>query len=241
MFMISSVRSNPAKASVSWLPILLICTMGVIMKPSSTVNCTNSPLVSSPPTIWYAPIPMMPALAKPSSSVLMLLMNEVAVKLVFTLSNKRCTPRSKVRFSCSSAPKPLITRTPFRLSVNRPVTSALITPRVRKIGRILPKAFMATKAKKPTGTKVKIVMVGLIVINQTKEMRAVSVPPMSWTRPVPTKLRTPSTSLMMRLTKAPLFVLSKKLVGRERIFRWTWVRSWLMRSCASTLRSCVRM
>jgi hypothetical protein len=45
MFIISSVRSNPAKASVSWLPILDICTIGAIKKPRYKVKARKSPKV----------------------------------------------------------------------------------------------------------------------------------------------------------------------------------------------------
>ncbi len=79
---------------------------------------------------------MIPADASPNKKVDELVISEVAVKLFFTLRNRRSTPSSNVLFSCSSALKPLITRTPFSVSVSLPVTSALIFPRSLKIGLI---------------------------------------------------------------------------------------------------------
>ena len=84
----------------------------------------------------YPPIPMIPAEAIPKRKVEALVIKAVAVKLFFTLRKRRSTPTSKVFCSCSSALKPLITRIPFKVSVKRPVTSALIFPRSLKIGRI---------------------------------------------------------------------------------------------------------
>ena len=66
-------------------------------------------------------------------------------------------------------------------------------------------------------------------------MRDVNTPPISWTRPVPTKLRTPSTSDMILETNSPDFVLSKKRVGKYITFFWTRTRSLAMRCWASTL------
>ena len=60
------------------------------------------------------------------------------------------------------------------------------------------------------------------MIKIIKEIIAVIVPPTNCTNPVPIKLRTPSTSLIIRETSAPDFVLSKKLIGNDNTFFCTW-------------------
>jgi hypothetical protein len=42
----SLVRSSPAKASVIWVPMLAICTMGAMRKPRNRVKLKRSPRVS---------------------------------------------------------------------------------------------------------------------------------------------------------------------------------------------------
>ncbi len=86
--------------------------------------------------ISFPPMPMMLALANPNNSVAELVTRLVDVRLFLTFWNKRSTPLSKVLISCASALNPLMTRMPFNVSVNRPVTSAFKTPRSRKIGRM---------------------------------------------------------------------------------------------------------
>ena len=51
-------------------------------------------------------------------------------------------------------------------------------------------------------------MTGLMRISTTKAMTAVSKPPTKSTSPVPMRLRTPSTSLMMRETSMPVLFAS---------------------------------
>ena len=72
-----------------------------------------------------------------------------------------------------------------------------------------PNALMAITAKISTGTKTKRVILGLILINRINEIIAVSVPPNNCTKPVPIRFLTPSTSLIIRDTKAPDLLLSK--------------------------------
>ena len=79
---------------------------------------------------------MIPEVANPIKNVDELVINAVAVKLFFTFKNSFSTPFSNVLFSCSSALNPLITLTPFNVSVNLPVTSALIFPLALNIGLI---------------------------------------------------------------------------------------------------------
>ena len=127
----------------------------------------------------YPPMPIIPAEAIPNKKVEALVIKAVAVRLFFTFKNKRSTPFSKVFCSCSSALKPFMTRIPFKVSVKRPVTSALILPRSRKIGRMYPKAFKAIMAKMPTGNNTKSVIQPLMLISITREITAVMEPPMS--------------------------------------------------------------
>ena len=93
-------------------------------------------------------------------------------------------------------------------SVSRPVTSALIFPRSRKIGRIVVKARLSTTAKPMSTVAVMSVIVALMRRRTTSEINAVMMPPTNSTRPVPIRLRTPSTSLMMRETSAPVRLAS---------------------------------
>ena len=48
------------------------------------------------------------------------------------------------------------------------------------------------------------VIMGLILISTTNAISAVMMPPTKSTRPVPIRLRTPSTSVMMRDTSTPV-------------------------------------
>ena len=68
-------------------------------------------------------------------------------------------------------------------------------------------------ARKPMATNVSM---ALIRTRRTKAIIAVNSPPMSSTRPVPTRFRTPSASLMIREIKTPVFVESKYDTGRRR-------------------------
>ena len=80
------------------------------------------------------------------------------------------------------------------------------------------KAFRATTPKIATGRKTKRVIHALILMSNTTDIIAVILPPTSCTSPVPMRLRTPSTSLIILETKAPDLLLSKKLIGKESIF-----------------------
>ncbi len=90
--------------------------------------------------------------ASPSKKVAELVIKAVEVRLFLMFKNNFSTPVSKLFISCCSALKPFTTLTPFKVSVNRPVTSAFIFPRSLKIGRINPKAFIATNPNIATGT-----------------------------------------------------------------------------------------
>ncbi len=156
---------------------------------------------------------MMSTLAEPMKKVPRLVTRLDVVSVVFTLSKIRITPSWKTWPSFSTAWKPLMTRIPPRASVSRPVTSARIRPRSRKAGRSRWNAFVETKPKPASGTSASPVMTASMRTRNTKATTAVTVPPTSWTRPVPTRFRTPSTSSMMRETSSPDFVLSKMRTG----------------------------
>ena len=129
-----------------------------------------------------------------------------------------------------------MTRIPFRVSVSLPVTSALIFPRALKIGRMYPNALSAIRANMRTGTRTNKVICALIRIKITSEMMAVILPPINCTKPVPTKFRTPSTSVITLETKAPDLLLSKKLTGSLSNFCCTLARRTEIKCCASTLK-----
>ncbi len=188
------------------------------MSPNKKVKLRNSPKVKASIIILYPPIPMMPVVASPNKNVADEVIKAVAVRLFFTLTNNSCTPFSKTKASCSAALNPLITRIPPSVSVSLPVTSALIFPLALKIGLITLKAFRAMMAKIAKGMSVNKVIDTLICSNKIRETTAVMVPPTNCTRPVPIKFLTPSTSVIIRETKAPDLVLSKNRMGRPRIF-----------------------
>ena len=132
-------------------------------------------------------------------------------------------------------------RIPPRASVSRPVTSAWILPRSRNLGRRRLKALVETTAKSAMGTSASAVITASMRRRKKSAMSAVTMPPTSWTSPVPTRFRTPSTSFMIRDTSSPDFVSSKVRTGRRRTWRWTWARSSAIRCWASTLRIRVRV
>ena len=82
-------------------------------------------------------------------------------------------------FSCSSALNAFITLTPANVSVNLPVTSALIFPRFLNTGRMYLKAFKATIPNNESGTKTNKVIQAFNFIKITKETIAVKEPPTS--------------------------------------------------------------
>ena len=97
-----------------------------------------------------------------------------------------------------------MTRTPPSDSVSRPVTSALILPRSRKMGRIVLNAYCSINTNAPITANTVSVTETLRCISQRNATAAVNRPPTKSTSPVPTRLRTPSTSVMMRATSVPV-------------------------------------
>ena len=92
-----------------------------------TVIC---PLITSRPPTYIAINPITPTTASPKVPV-----SDVPVMVLAIFSNSFCTPFPNTSFSRSSAVYTLISRMPPSVSVSRPVTSAVITLRSRKIGR----------------------------------------------------------------------------------------------------------
>ena len=76
------------------------------------------------------------------------------------------------------------------------------------MGRMMAKTLRCTKPKtiiKPSATDV---MLTLMRSNRTKASKAVNRPPVNSINPVPTRLRTPSTSDIMRETRLPVLCAS---------------------------------
>ena len=157
-----------------------------------------------------------------------------------TFCSRRSMPAAKTACSRASAWYPLTTRTPPSDSVRRPVTSALMRPRSRKMGRMVRKAFCKPSPKTSRKPKAMAVMTGLMRISTAKAMTAVSRPPTKSMRPVPMRLRTPSTSDMMRETSAPTLAPSKYWSGKRPTCSWTRLRSSAMRRWAALESVCVR-
>ena len=100
-------------------------------------------------------------------------------------------------------------RMPPSVSVSRPVTSALILPRSRKIGRSRVKAIAITPPNAPSNTSVAVVRRQLSQNSTPNAMEAVTMLPTSCTSPLPTRFRMPSASFMMREISTPVLVESK--------------------------------
>ena len=83
-------------------------------------------------------------------------------------------------------------------------------------------------------------MTGLMRTSTTKAITAVSRPPTKSINPVPIRLRTPSTSVMMRETSVPTLVESKYLRGSRPTCSCTWLRSSAISRCAALERVWVR-
>ena len=69
-------------------------------------------------------------------------------------------------------------------------------------------------------------------------MIAVITLPTSWMSPVPTRLRTPSASVMMREMRTPVFVESKYEIGRRSTCACTRLRISVIARCAAMLTTC---
>ncbi len=81
-------------------------------------------------------------------------------------------------------------------------------PRSRKMGRMVPNARFRKNMNAPTSAMAITVISALMRNRTTSAITAVTSPPRNSTRPVPTRFRTPSTSLMMRETSVPVLLES---------------------------------
>ncbi len=160
-----------------------------------------------------------------------------AVRVFLTFWNSRSTPASKTSSSRRSALNPLITRTPPRVSVSLPVTSAINAPRSRKAGRSTRKVFIDASPNAPSGISERSVSTGSMLRRIVNAITEVSTPPTTCTNPVPTRFRTPSTSFITRETSTPDLVLSKTRIGSRSTCFCTRARSCEISCWASTLSS----
>ena len=202
------MRSNPASASVIWVPIPTIWNTGATRNAKNAVNITKPPRVSAPAMICRAPMYITEAPTTPIRTVEERVSREMEVSVRMTFWSRRSTPPENTRASASSAWYPFTTRTPASDSVNRPVTSAVIFPRSRKMGRMRPNALISTRAKTEMDASAIPVSSGLVHSSTASENTATRMPPTNSTRPVPMRLRTPSTSFMMRDTSTPVLLAS---------------------------------
>ena len=69
-------------------------------------------------------------------------------------------------------------------------------------------ALLSATPKKTNEPAAISVICGLVRSSKTRAIAEVTRPPAKSTKPVPKRLRTPSTSLMMRETKAPVLLVS---------------------------------
>ncbi len=168
----------------------------------------NVPGVMVPEITLWPPSWITIALTTPISTAAERLISDVAVSVFSTFSSKRRTPPANTFSSRASAWYPFTTRTPPSDSVSRPVTSALILDRVRKIGRIVAKALFSPTPKTRRTPKATAVIITLVCSRYPSAISAVISPPANSTRPVPMRFRTPSTSLMIRDTRAPVLFAS---------------------------------
>ena len=72
------------------------------------------------------------------------------------------------------------------------------------MGRMVPNALLSATPKHSKKPKANNVILELMRNKTTRAMPDVMSPPVKSTKPVPSRLRTPSTSLMMRETSVPV-------------------------------------
>ena len=182
--------------------------MGAIRNASNAVKEKRPPVVIVPAMIWRAPTNVTTAPTSPRSTLADKLITDVAVKVRITFSSRRLTPVANTVSFAFFGVVALNHANAAKISVSRPVTSALILPRSRKMGRMVPKAFvMRQKNKVQIQAPIKVI-IPLIRTRSTKAMAEVSRPPVKSINPVPRRLRTPSTSLIMRETRLPVLLTS---------------------------------
>jgi len=136
----SRIRSSPANASLTCVPIDAICTSGAATRPVKNRYITKSPSVIEPARIDRPPTTIISTPIAPMMTVENAVMADTPVIDLATLRNRRWAPCVKTISSRFSAMYDLTIRTPPSASPRRPVTSALIFPRSRKSGRSRMKA-----------------------------------------------------------------------------------------------------
>ena len=203
---ISRILSRPAKASVIWLPIETIWTTGPTSIARSAVNWKRAPIVIRPARTSLDPTQRIETEIAPKRIVEKAVTAEKPVIVFATLRKRRWTPLEKTSASRRSARYAFTTRIPEKDSVSRPDTSALILERSRKSGRSVLKAYRSTKPKRERTDRAIAVSFRFKASRMTSAMTAVRSPPTTSTRPVPTRLRIPSASVMTRERSAPTFV-----------------------------------
>lgn len=134
------MRSSPANASLTCVPMAPISMTGAARMATKATYMTRSPSVMVPPRMARPPNRIISPPTAPMITVANAVMAEVPVIERRTLANSRATPSPKRCPSRSSMRYALTTRMPPRVSARRPVTSALSWPRSRKMGRSREKA-----------------------------------------------------------------------------------------------------
>ena len=202
---ISVVRSSPATASVSCVPMFTIWTTGAIMNAS---NMRDTARIRRPscgrPERSCAPRYITSPPTTPSTVVDASVIRLFAVSDLITLSSSRFTPPANtprfplLRVVSLHHPHAAqrLGQPPRHLSVDlRPLTED------RPDG---PERLLQNQPERPDHENINSVIRGARCIRKKNAMTAVITPPTNSTSPVPTRLRTPSTSVMMRDTSMPV-------------------------------------
>ena len=169
----------------------------------------SEPSVIVPLRIALPPMSIIAMPIEPMTSDEKAVTAETPVSDWATLRRRRCAPFAKTSSSRFSAVYNFTMRTPPSDSASRPVTSALIWPRSRKSGRSRLNAVAIPPPNAPRMTTVTIVSFQLRLRRTIMAITAVTIDPVSCTRPVPTRFRMPSASVMIREISTPVFVESK--------------------------------
>ena len=182
---------------------------GAATSPTKNTYITKSPRVIVPARIARPPTRIIRTPIAPTISAANAPSPDTPVIVVAMFRNRRCAPRANTSRSPRSDRYALTIRIPPNVSARRPVTSALILPRSRNRGRSLVNAYAIPPPNVPR-TRIAIAVSCQFSQNSTPSaMLAVTRPPTSCTRPVPTRFRIPSASLMIREIRTPVLVESK--------------------------------
>ena len=208
---ISRVRSRPARASVNCVPIATICATGAIRNAMNAVNVTKSPSVIWPAQIWRVPRNIT-------------VRADDAQQHVGGEPHQRSGSKRLRDVVRAGACTPLANTSSSRVfgvvalhyadaaqRFGQPAGdfggdfAALAEDGPDRSERLLQNA-RRTRAMK---NKARPVISGADAEqNDQGENSAVSSPPTNSTRPVPIRLRMPSTSVMMRETSVPVLLES---------------------------------